>query len=64
MSHVTLTHPDLPDQPIHVEERSVPHHERAGWVAPLKSPEPEPDAPAETKPAAPSRRRRTTAKES
>jgi|SRR5215471_15380094 len=29
---VTMTHPDLPDQPIHVPEDVVPGHEDSGWV--------------------------------
>jgi hypothetical protein len=28
----TLTHPDLPGQPITVDEISVPRHKARGWV--------------------------------
>jgi hypothetical protein len=31
MGQVTMTHPDLPEQPIEVDEVSVPHHQAAGW---------------------------------
>jgi hypothetical protein len=58
MADVTLHHPKLPDQPITVDERAVPHYERSGWVAPIKTPEPAAE-PAETKPAATPRKRRT-----
>lgn len=31
MSRVSMTHPDLPGQPIDVDEASVPGHRAAGW---------------------------------
>lgn len=31
MARVTMTHPDLPDQPIDVDEVSVPHYRASGW---------------------------------
>lgn len=31
MSDVTMTHPDLSDQPITVREDAVPHYQASGW---------------------------------
>ncbi|MGW1039327.1 hypothetical protein [Streptomyces sp. NPDC002547] len=31
MSRVTMLHADLPDQPIEVDERAIPHYQAAGW---------------------------------
>ena len=37
MSHVVMEHPQLPDQPIEVDEVSVPHYRASGWqVVPPK----------------------------
>ncbi|NUP19876.1 MAG: hypothetical protein HOZ81_28110 [Streptomyces sp.] len=55
MSDVTMTHPDLPDQPITVPEESVPHYQASGWELAKETP------PA-TKPTA--RRRRQTGDDS
>lgn len=54
---VTLTHPDLPDQPITVRENAVPIYQASGWQVVEGAPT-EPKA----KPAA--RRRRQTGDES
>lgn len=64
---VRMEHPDLPGQPITVDERAVPHYAAAGWV---EAPEPEPaprkapvvkpateDSESEPAPEKPSRRR-------
>ncbi|MGA5076254.1 hypothetical protein ACPC37_01305 [Streptomyces griseoincarnatus] len=50
-----MTHPDLPEQPIEVDEASVPHHQAAGWQVSEDLPQPR-KAPA-------SRRRQTTRKD-
>ncbi|MFE2041675.1 hypothetical protein ACFXAZ_12225 [Streptomyces sp. NPDC059477] len=52
---MTMTHPDLPDQPIEVDEAAVPHHQAAGWQIAE-------DAPTRKTPTA--RRRRTKGDES
>ncbi|MFE9923270.1 hypothetical protein ACFYQA_17295 [Streptomyces sp. NPDC005774] len=54
MAAVRMTHPDLPEQPIEVDELSVPHHQAAGWQVAE-------DLPQEPKPTA--RRRRQTTRE-
>lgn len=56
MARVRMTHPDLPDQPIEVDEASVPHHQASGWQRAEQRPE-EPKAKA-------ARRRRQTGDES
>ncbi len=53
---VTMRHPDLPDQPITVNEAAVPHYQASGWEVD-KTP---PADPAKTAP----RRRRQTGDES
>lgn len=35
---VTMTHPDLPEQPIHVHPSAVPVYEQSGWVLNEDSP--------------------------
>ncbi|WP_228915906.1 hypothetical protein [Streptomyces sp. DH20] len=55
MARVTMTHPDLPEQPIEVDEASVPHHQAAGWQV-AENPPPEPKAVAQ-------RRRQTSRKD-
>lgn len=55
MARVTMTHPDLPEQPIEVDEASVPHHQAAGWQV-AETPPPEPKAVAQ-------RRRQTSRKD-
>jgi hypothetical protein len=52
MSRVTMSHPDLPDREIEVDEASVPHHQAAGWQV-------VPDRPHKTTKAAAKRRRQT-----
>ncbi|MFD3483780.1 hypothetical protein [Streptomyces sp. NPDC058665] len=44
MSRVTLSHPDLPDQTIEVDQAAVPHYQSSGWqrVGPEAVPDPEP----------------------
>jgi hypothetical protein len=56
MSRVTMTHPDLPGQPIEVGEAAVPHYQASGWQVD-ETPKPGP-----TKRAA--RRRQKTGDES
>jgi len=56
MARVTMTHPDLAEQLIEVDEMSVPHHQAAGW----EITEPRPQQPT----AAAKRRRQTTRKDS
>lgn len=56
MGAVRMTHPDLPEQPIEVDEMSVPHHQAAGWQVADDQPQ-LPPAPA------PRRGRTTTRKE-
>lgn len=48
MSMVWMTHPNLPDQPIHVTEESVPIYRGSGWQTFTESgaDEPEPPQPA------------------
>jgi hypothetical protein len=41
MSAVRLEHPDLPGQPITVNEQAVPHYAASGWVV-AEDQEPEP----------------------
>ena len=39
MATVWMRHPDLPEQPIEVQERAVPHYQSSGWSvtdAPVK----------------------------
>lgn len=52
MSRVTMRHPDLPDQPIVVNEASVPHYQASGWQL-----DDSPQTKTETAPT-PERRRR------
>ncbi|MFE2046360.1 hypothetical protein ACFXAZ_36660 [Streptomyces sp. NPDC059477] len=52
---MTMTHPDLPDQPIEVDEAAVPHHQAAGWQIAENPP---------TKKTPTARRRRKTGDES
>lgn len=40
MSRVTMTHPELPDQPIHVDERAIPHYQQSGWEVSEDQPAP------------------------
>lgn len=47
MSRVTMTHPELPGQPIHVDERAIPHYQQSGWQVTEDQP---------TTPKAPARR--------
>lgn len=54
MARVTMTHPDLPDQPIEVDEVSVSHHQAAGWQVVEALPQ---------QPKSPARRRRQTPRE-
>jgi hypothetical protein len=54
MARVTMAHPDLPDQPIEVDEVSVPHHQAAGWQVVETLPQ---------QPKSPARRRRQTPRE-
>ncbi|MFG2515963.1 hypothetical protein [Streptomyces sp. NPDC048584] len=56
MATVTMTHPDLPEQRIVVDELSVPHHQAAGWQITEDLPQ-EPTSPARS-------RRHTTRKDS
>lgn len=53
---VTMTHPDLPDQPITVREDAVPTYQASGWQV-------SEDAPSKPK-ARTARRRRQTGDES
>ncbi|MFZ4143390.1 hypothetical protein ACOZDZ_22060 [Streptomyces griseoincarnatus] len=46
-----MTHPDLPEQQIEVDEASVPHHQAAGWQVTGTVPQ---------EPTPPARRRRQT----
>ncbi|MFR0354169.1 hypothetical protein [Streptomyces sediminimaris] len=54
---MTLTHPDLPDQPIEVDEASVPHYRASGWQLAQERPQ-------KTTKAKAARRRRQTGDES
>ncbi|MDX2681106.1 hypothetical protein [Streptomyces soliscabiei] len=40
MSRVRMTHPDLPAQPIEVDEASVAGHQAAGWQVAEDLPKP------------------------
>ncbi|MGW0169559.1 hypothetical protein ACWDWT_30940 [Streptomyces sp. NPDC003343] len=46
MSRVTMTHPELPDQPIHVDERAIPHYQQSGWEVFEDQPTTTPKVPA------------------
>ena len=54
MARVTMTHPDLPEQPIEVDEVSVSHHQAAGWQVAETLPQ---------HPKSPARRRRQNRRE-
>lgn len=54
MARVTMTHPELPDRRIEVDEVSVPHHQAAGWQVVEDLPQ---------QPKAPATRRRKTPRE-
>ncbi|MBZ6175598.1 hypothetical protein KVH22_30045 [Streptomyces olivaceus] len=54
MSRVVMIHPDLPDQPIDVDEVSIPHYQASGWQV-----DDNPPAIPVTKARAAKRRRQT-----
>lgn len=56
MSRVTLTHPDLPGQPIEVNAAAVPHYQASGWQV-AQNPTAETTTSATTTTPATSRRR-------
>ena len=54
---VTMTHPDLPDQPITVREQAVAHYQASGWQV-------DKSTPTKRKPRTAAPRRRQTGDES
>ncbi|REE62123.1 hypothetical protein BX257_4736 [Streptomyces sp. 3212.3] len=38
MSRVIMLHPDLPEQPIEVDERAVAHYQSSGWEIDTRPP--------------------------
>lgn len=54
MALVTMRHPDLPEQPIEVDEAAVPIHQASGWELDANPP-----VVSVTKPRTARRRRQT-----